>query len=185
VPAVLFPRSMAGLLDRSARGAVANARSALGAVTGAVADRRALTDDLGLDGAPEAPGGLLRLSRATCVELLAGRSVGRLAYVARAGTPDIVPVNYTWDGRRLLLRSGPGPKLQAAERGDVVAFEVDDLDEEQATGWSVVVLGTAARLTAAQEARVAEKHLPRPWARGPRNTLVAVTPRRVDGRRLG
>ena len=51
-------------------------------------------------------------------------------------------------------RARPGPKLKAAERGDAVALEVEDIDEEQHTGWSVVVVGRARRLSATEQDRV-------------------------------
>lgn len=85
-------------------------------------------------------------------------------------------------GDKVLVRSGPGPKLQAAERGDMVAFEVDDIDEEQHTGWSVVVVGRTRRLSAAEQNRV--ELVPTPWAVGPRLHLVRITPTRITGRRL-
>ena len=125
------------------------------------------------------PGDLTALSAEECRALLATRSVGRLAYVARAGVPDIAPVTYVLDGGDVVLRSGPGPKLQAAERGDTVAFEVDDLDEEAHTGWSVVVVGRARRVPAS-----AGLAAPEPWSSGPRRHLVRITPVRVTGRRL-
>jgi nitroimidazol reductase NimA-like FMN-containing flavoprotein (pyridoxamine 5'-phosphate oxidase superfamily) len=129
------------------------------------------------------PGDLIELSHATCLDLMRTCSVGRLAYVARAGVPDVVPVNYVLDGEDILIRSGPGPKLQAAERHDLVAFEVDSIDEEQHRGWSVVVHGVAHRLTGAEA-----KHLPvdvQPWAVGPRPHVIRVRIRRISGRRVG
>ena len=106
--------------------------------------------------------------------------MGHLAYIARVGVPDIVPVNYEMDGDALLIRSAPGPKLQAAERGDVVAFEVDDIDEDRHTGWSVVVIGRARSVVTGYDGTSA----PTPWARGPRRHMIRIEPRRVDGRRL-
>lgn len=41
-------------------------------------------------------------------------------------------------GGDVLVRSGSGPKLQAAERQELVALEVDDLDEADRSGWSLV-----------------------------------------------
>lgn len=166
-------------LDLAARG-LANARAAAGAVSAAVADRRLLTDGPDDDG----EGSLARLTRAECLVLLAGRRVGRYAYVARQGVPDVVPVTYALHDGALLLRSGPGPKLQAAERGEVVAVEVDDVDEERRTGWSVVVAGRAARLRPAEVAALPAGVVPEPWARGPRSHVVRVPLDRVQGRVL-
>jgi hypothetical protein len=171
----LPPAPVRHLVRVTASCALANARCATDALALAVQDRRALAPT---DAEP-APGDLVALTRPQCRALLATRSVGRLAYVARAGVPDIAPVNYELDGEDLLVRSGPGPKLQAAERGDVVAFEVDDLDERARSGWSVVVVGRARRVPAP-----ADTAGPTPWSSGPRRHLVRITPTRVTGRRL-
>jgi uncharacterized protein len=162
------------LVDGSAWGST-NARSALAALRLAVADRSALAPR-----ETEQPGWLSEIPRDEALTLLAGRTLGRLAYVGRAGQPDVVPVNYTLDGEDVLFRTGPGPKLQAAEREDVVAFEVDDVDEQARSGWSVVVVGRARLEPVAPDAGRG----PEPWAGGPRRHLVRIVPVRVTGRRL-
>jgi nitroimidazol reductase NimA-like FMN-containing flavoprotein (pyridoxamine 5'-phosphate oxidase superfamily) len=157
--------------------ALHNARRALESITTAVLERRAVTDALD---SPTAHGDLERLSRKECLTLMSRRSFGRLAYIARAGVPDIVPVNYVMDGEDVLISSAPGPKLQAAERGDQVAFEVDHVDEESRTAWSVVMVGTIERVP------TADARAPRPdtWAGGSRRHLMRIRPSRIDGRRL-
>ena len=100
------------LMLRPTKGALDNAREATVSLALAVADRLVITGDV-YDGEEE-PGTLHLLTRAECYELLREESVARYAYVARAGVPDIVPVNYLLDGEDVLIRSGPGPKLQAA-----------------------------------------------------------------------
>ena len=131
------------------------------------------------------PGDLGALCREDCLELLRSKQLGRLAYVARAGVPDIAPVNYVISGSDVLVRSGPGPKLQAAERRELVAFEVDVVAEQAHSGWSVVLLGRAQRLSAAELRSLDQDDLPRPWARGPRHVVVRIRPTRITGRRLG
>ncbi len=96
-----------------------------------------------------------------------------------------MPVNYAFDGRDLVIRTGPGPKLQAAERRERVAFEVDDIDEDTHTGWSVVLSGSARRLSSVEERRLPAGSQPAPWATGARSALLMITPTRIDGRRLG
>ena len=150
-----------------ALGALHNAREAMASIAAAVADRLVLTDTLEVDDSDE-PGMLHALSRHECYELLAAGSVGRFAYVARAGVPDIVPVNYTLDADDVLIRSGPGPKLQAAERREIVAFEMDALDEASRTGRSVVVIGRAERVRASEQERLDARLAATPWAAGPR-----------------
>lgn len=152
--------------------ALDNARRALDDV------RRAVTDRAELQEAGEH--GVTRMTREEAVELLAANTVGRFAYVARHGAPDVVPVNYAWSDGAILIRSGPGPKLQAAQRGECVAFEVDELDLDRRTGRSVVVTGRASVDSAHQD-----DPDPSPWASGPRRHLIRITPSRVDGRRIG
>jgi len=177
-------RGIGGVLTRHGASALANARTAVESISAAVAERAELMRLLVHDDRPdEHPGDLIALSRVACLDLLRTRSVGRLAYVARAGVPDVVPVNYVVDGEDVLIRSGPGPKLQAAERGDLVAFEVDDIDEATQRGWSVVVHGKARRLSPADVQHLQVQA--QPWAVGPRSHVIRVRPRRITGRRLG
>ena len=152
--------------------ALSNARSALDELERSIAEREAL----------QAAGHrtVTRLSREETEELLAAQTVGRVAYVARAGVPDVVPVNYAWCEDGVLFRSGPGPKLQAAQRGETVAFEVDEIDLESRTGRRAVVVGRA-RVVSPREAGAPVE----PWASGPRRFLVLVSAERVEGRRLG
>lgn len=177
--ATLAPRTALSLAGTAGRRAVTNARLAAELVAEQVADRRRLApiDD-------DTPGGLSRLSREECIARLRSRRVARLVYIARAGVPDVVPVNYVLDGEDILIRSGPGPKLQAAERGETVAVEVDDIDEDAHAGWSVVAVGRAARLSAAEQDALPAHVLPETWARGPRSAVIRVRIGRLDGRRL-
>jgi hypothetical protein len=166
-----------GLGRRVMGEAIGNARGSLEAIACAVTDRRELCEQEAAGGV----GDLQRLSVATCLELLGSGTIGRLAYVARAGAPDIVPVNYVLRDGAILIRSGPGPKLQAAERRETVGFEVDELDPGTHTGWSVVVTGRAERLTFAVADRL---DLPVPWVNGVRRHTLRIQPRHIEGRRL-
>lgn len=152
--------------------ALSNARRALDDVRRAVTDRAELQES--------GEHGVTRMAHDEAVQLLAAHTVGRFAYVAREGVPDVVPVNYAWRDGVVLIRSGPGPKLQAAQRGDRVAFEVDELDVERRTGRSVVVIGRATLDVAGPD-----DPDPSPWASGPRRHLIRITPSRVEGRRIG
>jgi hypothetical protein len=174
-----------GTVDRLGRRLVGTALDNAAASTAAIAEQVRLRQALApLDDEDDEPGVLVRLDREACLALLATRQIGRLAYVARAGVPDLVPVNLALDRGRLLVRSGPGPKLQAAERREVLAVEVDDIDEDSRTGWSVVVAGRARRLHTSEAARLPAGLLPDVWARGPRSSVIAIELSRVQGRRL-
>ena len=165
-----------GLLAALARTAVDNARRSLDDLQRTVAERKTIAP---AEGGPH--GTVAALPREECELLLAEGCVGRLAYVARSGVPDIVPVNYLWHDGTLLIRSGPGPKLQAADRRELVAFEVDLVDEESWTGWSVVVAGRLERVPPEEVGRLP---LPQPWSNGHRRHVIRVQASRVSGRRI-
>jgi hypothetical protein len=160
--------------------AVTNARQGLFDVAGAIVDRHELEPSA--DESHE-PGEMHRLSRDECLRLLKSRTLGRYAHVENARALAVVPVNYvSRPGGSVLLRTGPGPKLSAADRGDIVAFEVDDIDEDNHTGWSVLVTGRARRLAPAEVRHLDD--VPQPWAHGPRYQFVLIEPTRIEGRRL-
>jgi uncharacterized protein len=86
--------------------------------------------------------GLEVLGYEACQELLRGRNVGRVAIVV-AGAPTIFPVVYTVAGASIVFRSPVGSKLDAAERSQPIAFEIDAHDDDARRGWSVLVTGVA------------------------------------------
>lgn len=161
--------------------ALVNAGRAAADIAQTVLERRNLTDGLDRGAGLAGQRQLVELTREECLRLLAARRIGRLAFIQRAGVPLILPVNYVFADDAVLIRSGPGPKMQAAERGDLVSFETDDIDEESRSGWSVVVTGRASRVRG--ESRSDEPQ-PQPWAPGPRCHLIRVPASRISGRWL-
>ena len=82
------------------------------------------------------------LTSATCWELLATATVGRLALSVRA-LPTIVPVRYQVEDASVAISLGR-PGLPVATVHDaVVAFAVDAIDQATATGWMVQMQGRA------------------------------------------
>ena len=64
-----------------------------------------------------------------------------------------------------------------------MAFEIDDIDTEHGTGWSVLVRGTARGVVEARHLeRLWSSEATVPWAAGTRNLFIAITPRTVTGR---
>ena len=120
-----------------------------------------------------------------CWSLLAAQELGRLAY--RIGNEQhLTPINYAVDvnqhGRRsLLFRTARTTKLLAAELGDEVAFEIDEVSGDEAT--SVVVRGYLRHLLG-DEALRAENLPLRPWLGDGRYDVVEVVPSEVTGRRF-
>jgi nitroimidazol reductase NimA-like FMN-containing flavoprotein (pyridoxamine 5'-phosphate oxidase superfamily) len=86
--------------------------------------------------------GLEVLFRGECLRLLAMGTIGRIG-MSSGALPTVLPVNYHFDGQRILVITSAGSKLEAALRNAVVAFEVDDFDASDHTGWSVVAVGVA------------------------------------------
>ena len=122
-------------------------------------------------------------SERECWELLATHTVGRLAVVEH-DKPLIFPLNYVCDGMSIVFRTEAGQKLRAIRDNVDVAFEVDDIDRTDHTGWSVIVNGSAERVRdAADLRRLSELDL-EPWAMGAKPTYVRVSPAQVSGRRI-
>jgi nitroimidazol reductase NimA-like FMN-containing flavoprotein (pyridoxamine 5'-phosphate oxidase superfamily) len=127
--------------------------------------------------------GLEILDRMECFRLLGKATLGRVAVTADA-LPCILPLTFKVSGNRILFRTSPGTKLEAATRNAVVAFEVDELDAAAHTGWSVLVTGVASEVTDPNELEAAQRlQLPR-WAPSPGDRIVAVTTELVTGRRI-
>ena len=91
--------------------------------------------------------GLELLSAEECLDLLRTRSVGRIGLSA-SSLPFVVPVRYVVDEDRILMRAGRDTRMAAATNDAVVAFEVDEFDQDLDAGWSVMVQGLAREVTA-------------------------------------
>lgn len=127
--------------------------------------------------------GLERLPEPTCWELLSKAEVGRVGVLVDSA-PEIYPVNFAVDRRAIVFRADPGSKLSGLDRSPSVCFEVDELDHEGRTGWSVLVKGRAVELTSGDEHR-GVAHLPlRAWATGEKAHWVRINPTEVTGRRI-
>jgi nitroimidazol reductase NimA-like FMN-containing flavoprotein (pyridoxamine 5'-phosphate oxidase superfamily) len=122
------------------------------------------------------------LAPSECLELLGRRSLGRVAFTERA-LPAIRPVNYALVGHQIVLRTDPdglGKRLD----GQVVAFEVDEIDAEHGSGWSVVVTGTA-RLLRAPGDLVRQAPVPLVSLAGEgHDAHVVIVPGEITGRRI-
>ncbi|WUI03045.1 pyridoxamine 5'-phosphate oxidase family protein [Spirillospora sp. NBC_00431] len=126
------------------------------------------------------------LDRAECLRLLAGGSVGRVAFDDGEG-PTLVPVNYALDGDAVIFRTSVAGRLNRSlltvvAGGEVrTAFEVDRFDESSREGWSVLLRGGAHPLSDAEVARVAQVE---PWPGGERDAWFRLAAREISGRRI-
>jgi nitroimidazol reductase NimA-like FMN-containing flavoprotein (pyridoxamine 5'-phosphate oxidase superfamily) len=127
--------------------------------------------------------GLEVLSRAQCLELLGTVRLGRIGVSMRA-LPVVLPICFALLGEDVVFRSGNGTKLSAAVDRTIVAFEADQVDVEQAIGWSVCVTGVAATLHRPDDlAAVAALDLFQ-LVRGPASHVVRIRSDLVSGRKL-
>ncbi|MFI1336242.1 pyridoxamine 5'-phosphate oxidase family protein [Streptomyces sp. NPDC020845] len=98
--------------------------------------------------------------------------------------PAIRPVDHIMNKGDIIVRTHGGSELLGhALLSEVVAYEADEIDLETRTGWSVVVTGTATRVTDAQELARYQKQLT-PWIDARMEQVVRIRPEIVSGYRL-
>jgi uncharacterized protein len=118
------------------------------------------------------------LTEEQCWTLLRTHELGRLAFHL-GDEVHLAPINYAVDGETLLFRTAEGSKLLGVEMNPDVAFEIDEVDEQQAR--SVILRGVARHLGEDEEHRV--ENLPlRPWVSGLRYDVVEIRPTEISGR---
>jgi nitroimidazol reductase NimA-like FMN-containing flavoprotein (pyridoxamine 5'-phosphate oxidase superfamily) len=117
-----------------------------------------------------------------CWRLLTLGSIGRLAVVGQDGHPDVMPLNDLAHDGSLYFRTAPGGKLQSIEAHPQVAFEVDGQDARRR--WSVVIRGTADRLTDPVEIEASGIARLMSWSPTKKEDFVRVDPSTVSGRRF-
>jgi nitroimidazol reductase NimA-like FMN-containing flavoprotein (pyridoxamine 5'-phosphate oxidase superfamily) len=129
---------------------------------------------------------LVTLDREDCERLLASQQIGRVAVNAPGWQPVIRPVNYRFDvsTRSIVFRSARGSKVTALLLSGVAAFEVDHIDEENETGWSVILSGAAGEVeNPAEQARLEQLGLST-WASGDQSCWVRIRAETISGRRI-
>ena len=126
---------------------------------------------------------LRTLSPAECFGLLEPGGVGRVGFAAADGIM-MLPVNFAVTGKTIIFRTAPDTLLAVYADGRV-SFQADHLDEVLHEGWSVLVHGRAHKVTDEREVKQLEVRTRlEPWAAGPRDVYVRITPARISGRRL-
>jgi nitroimidazol reductase NimA-like FMN-containing flavoprotein (pyridoxamine 5'-phosphate oxidase superfamily) len=121
------------------------------------------------------------LPESECLDLLGTKQVGRVAYSDPEG-PVVIPVNYVLHDGMVLFRVAPYSQLADRLRDGAASFQVDHVDEDARTGWSVLVRGHAARVNSWELPEADSR--PTPWAAGGRNLHVRLSPHQISGVRL-
>jgi uncharacterized protein len=129
------------------------------------------------------PAGLEILDLQECLLLLQSVPLGRLVFT-QGGLPAVRLVNFCVDGDTIVFASDDGEKYRAATRGDVVAFEVDEIDIERHLGWTVTSVGHLS-VVPVDEAVALESTIPlHTWAPLRNQQLIRLGTESVTGRRL-
>jgi transcriptional regulator with XRE-family HTH domain len=118
------------------------------------------------------------LSAAQCELHLAAGGVGRVVFATGSG-PVALPVNFIFAGGAVIFRTSDDMAGHLA--GDI-AFEVDHIDEEMSSGWSVLVRGRGRMIEEPDERAAADQLGLEPWAGGARLNLIGITPTELTGR---
>lgn len=130
---------------------------------------------------------LVTLPRAECLELLAAGSFGRVVVTVGADhRPLVRPVNYLFDptAQAVTFRSSPGTKLHALLRSASACFEIDDVDVEARTGWSVIVYGVTEPVVHPNEILRLERFGLESFAPGPQPDWIRIRATTITGMRI-
>ena len=115
-----------------------------------------------------------------CYDLLVSSSVGRLCFLD-GGTPITFPVSFkvhrTETAAHIVIRTGPQSLM--AKYAGLASFEVDDIDVETRTAWSVLLRGAVHRSFDTDHLPV-----PDPWITGDRHAWLLFQVDVLSGRRF-
>jgi nitroimidazol reductase NimA-like FMN-containing flavoprotein (pyridoxamine 5'-phosphate oxidase superfamily) len=127
--------------------------------------------------------GLEILEPAECRLLLGQVPLGRIVFTERA-LPAVLAVSFVVHNDAVIIGAGAGSTLAAATDDTVVAFQADDIHPGSHRGWSVTVVGRAARVRRPAElADLAGLPL-RPWAPRQPDRFIRVALEVLSGRRF-
>lgn len=116
---------------------------------------------------------------------IASTPIGRIAF-HDAGESVILPVNHVVDGAVIAFRARWDSTLVAAIADESVAFEVDEYDALERTGWSVLVRGIATTVYDDVTSQRLEGLLGVPWEGASEEVhWTCIRPEEVSGRELG
>jgi uncharacterized protein len=108
--------------------------------------------------------------------------LGRVAWQA-ADRPQILPVTYAMHEGSVYFRTAPDSILSELAQPTSVALEVDELDQQNRSGWSIVLHGRTSAVSepdALDDLWASDSLVP--WASGNRTLFIRIRPERVSGR---
>jgi uncharacterized protein len=122
------------------------------------------------------------IGRKQCLDLVESNHLGRVAWQA-ADLPQILPVTYAMHQGSIYFRTTPDGILSELAQPTRVALEVDELDQQTRSGWSIVLHGRTSAVSepdALADLWAADSLVP--WASGNRTLFICIRPDRVSGR---
>jgi nitroimidazol reductase NimA-like FMN-containing flavoprotein (pyridoxamine 5'-phosphate oxidase superfamily) len=122
------------------------------------------------------------MGRQQCLDLIESHHLGRIAWQA-ADLPQILPISYAMHQGSVYFRTLPDGLLAELAQPASVALEVDDLDQQTRTGWSIVLHGHSSAVRQPDElADLWASDSLVPWASGNRTLFIRIRPDRIEGR---
>ncbi len=121
------------------------------------------------------------LDRDTCLSLLSGIEVGRLAW-AEGERVLVFPLNFVLAGDNLVFRTSSAEICRAAQ-ADHPTFQADDVEPAVHVGWTVMVRGPLTEVTDPTELERL-RHLVVPWRPDRGLRALRLQAGEVTGRRL-
>lgn len=122
------------------------------------------------------------LGRQQCFDLIESHHLGRIAWQA-ADRPQILPITYALHQGSVYFRTLPDGILAELAQPTSVALEVDDLDQQTRSGWSIVLQGRTSAVSEPDElADLWTSDSLVPWASGNRTLFIRIHPERIAGR---
>ena len=122
------------------------------------------------------PGYFVTIDADEALRLLGEGSIGRVAWASSRGL-QVLPVSYTLVGDAIVFTVKEGTILGELSQPVPVAFQVDDLEAETGTGWSVLAQGTTTPFAGDRAALTSL-----PWVPGHQELPIAIEISVIGGR---
>jgi len=132
---------------------------------------------------------LEELTEDESLRLVAQAQIGRIGFTSRFG-PVVLPVNFKVLDGSVVFRTEAGSPLGEDLRTGIahadykVAFEIDEINADLRTGWSVLIQGGAHYVEDERERAALQAAGIEPWAGGEREVFVRIKPTLISGRRV-
>ena len=127
---------------------------------------------------------LRSLSADECRALLRAGGIGRVG-VSVGALPAIFPVRFALLGHDIVFPVATGSVLADAVTNAVVAFEADSVDDDEGTGWSVLVVGRGSAIDDAGPLDAVRELSVSPWGSADGDQFISVPVELISGREIG